>query len=239
VKTEIIVMNVETTGKETTQGRNVTLILRIEMTVQEIGIALSVIILILPEETNVTDAGNLAPEAVGEITETAETVGVVIIIEAKVEIVVTLVEETMAIVGKGMEEEILERPSQITTGIALNVKIQIFHLELSVIGVVNHVPEVAEETQETAEIVVEETSEEAVEENDATVGEEILTGITEIAEMTTEGFLIEMILRLTKNEQNLSRTISVKPEAKDLATLTTTLQNQSCLGNSNEIEMIK
>ena len=191
------------------------------------------------EETNVTDAENLAPEAVGEITETAETVGVGTIIEAKVETVVTLVEETMAIVGKEMEEEILERPSQITTGIALNVKIQISHLELSVIGVVNHVPEVAEETQETAEIVVEETSEEAVEENDATVGEEILTGITEIAEMATEDFLIEMILCLTTNDQNLSRTISVKPEAKDLATLTTTLQNQSCLENSNEIEMIK
>jgi len=229
----------ETSGKETTQDLTVTLILGIEMTVQGTGIALSVTILILLEETNVTDAENLAPEAVGEITETAETVGVGTIIEAKVETVVTLVEETMAIVGKGMEEEILERPSQITTGIALNVKIQISHLELSVIGAVNHVPEVAEETQETAEIVVEETSEEAVEENVATVDEEILTGITEIAEMATEDFLIEMILCLTTNDQNLSRTISVKPEAKDLATLTTTLQNQSCLENSNEIEMIK
>tara|TARA_B100000900_G_scaffold129102_2_gene109128 strand:- start:2552 stop:3250 length:699 start_codon:yes stop_codon:yes gene_type:complete len=229
----------ETSGKETTQDLTVTLILGIEMTVQGTGIALSVTILILLEETNVTDAENLAPEAVGEITETAETVGVGTIIEAKVETVVTLVEETMAIVGKEMEEEILERPSQITTGIALNVKIQISHLELSVIGAVNHVPEVAEETQETAEIVVEETSEEAVEENVATVDEEILTGITEIAEMATEDFLIEMILCLTTNDQNLSRTISVKPEAKDLATLTTTLQNQSCLENSNEIEMIK
>ena len=229
----------ETSGKETTQDLTVTLILGIEMTAQGTGIALSVTILILLEETNVTDAENLAPEAVGEITETAETVGVGTIIEAKVETVVTLVEETMAIVGKEMEEEILERPSQITTGIALNVKIQISHLELSVIGAVNHVPEVAEETQETAEIVVEETSEGAVEENVATVDEEILTGITEIAEMATEDFLIEMILCLTTNDQNLSRTISVKPEAKDLATLTTTLQNQSCLENSNEIEMIK
>ena len=190
------------------------------MMIQAIGTVLSVIILISLEEQSVIDVESHAPEAAEEILEIAGIVGVETLEEeeAIVEIVEITVEESLEIIGKGMEEEIPVKRLPITTGIAPNVKIPTSHLEPNVIDVESHVREAVEEVLETVEI-----------------GEEEI--LTEIVETAKEGSLKGMIQESTKKSQ--SKIIFEKLGEKDRAMPIITLLNPLSLENLKEIEMIK